>query len=154
MQLTDEQKRRFREYLEKRKKQERRFKDKQQNFQLEYIDYIGTMVNDLLSKMENLEEYQKKSEKEKENIETNLRLEFLEFMVDQLYIVFEQNGVLETVQELGKDAQSEEELLEILMGLVATEPVLADVVTKAIVVKYGNLCEELDVPMATQFELA
>jgi hypothetical protein len=145
-QPTSEEKQRFLEYVERNRSNGDIISKKTNNqeFELFSIDYLEMCIDDILLKMNQTKAYKKQTQEQKENININLRIEFLEAIFDDLYELFKHSNILDIVQNLGKDAENVQELMNILTGMIATIPSLADFVITSIIKKYKSLCDEMD----------
>jgi hypothetical protein len=149
MQLTTAQKEKFLEYLEKKglpaptgSTKSLSNKDNSE-IEVKSIDYIEMCMDDLILKMSKLDSYKNQTFEQKENIEINMKLEFSESIVNAIAGLFEEKDASFILESMGKTADSIEELMEMVAGLIATIPGMSDFTIKTIIIKYKDLCDEM-----------
>ncbi len=101
-------------------------------------------MDDILLKMGQTNSYKNQTEDQRINIETNLRVEFIDSIMASLYTLFEENNLLLEIKKLGESAEDSEELMQIIAGIMVSVPAISEYVVKSIVTKYKSLCDEMD----------
>ncbi len=138
---TEEEKQRFLRYVEEKKIAKQDSSD--QDVDIISIDYMQSCIDDIISKMENLESYNNLSEQEKENVENNLALEFIEFMLIKVDEYAKENNLKDQFVEMGQETEYIEDLFDMLIGLVSINPALSEFIVTTIILKYKSICDEM-----------